>query len=144
MNATLDLSDLIRLGQVPLDQMREASSHVDPSDEAASNAFARQVSTVEAVLKQTWRAAALLAKRAANCEEAAGIWRGMSDYANQVMIVLSALKDRHPHCGTPELHNLALDYKVAAERRYQQNLEATVCQKTPLPEGLLPPLTSFA
>src|SRR6266567_1344683 len=105
MNATLDLSDLIRLGQAPLDQMAEASSHLDPSDEAARAAFARLIAVVEAVLKQTWQAAALLAKRAADCEEAAGVWRGMSDYANQVIIILSALKDRHPQCGTPELHD---------------------------------------
>ena len=67
----------------------------------------------------------------------------MSDYANRVMVILSLLTDRYPESGTAVLHDLALDYKAAADKRYQSNLEATLCQKTPLPKGLLPPLTSF-
>jgi len=67
----------------------------------------------------------------------------MRDYADHVLVSLSVLKDRNPGCGTAELHDLALDYKTAAEKRYQADLEATLCQKAPLPEGLLPPLISL-
>ena len=143
MNAALDLSDLTRLNQASLDQMAHLGASLNPADENGIAAFSRQVTAVQAVLKQTYQAAALLAKRAANCEEAAGIWKTMSDYANHVMVTLSVLSDRYPQAGTTELHDLALDYKAAADKRYQSNLEATLCQKTPLPEGLLPPLTSF-
>jgi hypothetical protein len=143
MNAALDLSDLTRLNQAPLDHMTELGAKLDVADEARRNAFCREVAAVGGVLKQTYQAAALLAKRAANCEEAGQTWKTMSEYANRVMIVLSLLKDRYPDSGTAELYDLALDYKAAAEKRYQSNLEATLCQKTPLPEGLLPPLTSF-
>jgi len=143
MNAALDLSDLTRLNQAPLDHMTELGANLDVADEARRNAFCREVAAVGGVLKQTYQAAALLARRATNCEEAGQTWKTMSDYANHVMIVLSLLKDRYPGSGTAELYDLALDYKAAAEKRYQSNLEATLCQKTPLPEGLLPPLTSF-
>ncbi len=143
MNAALDLSDLTRLGQAPLEQMAELGARLDPANEAWRAAFCRQVATVEAILKQTYQAAALLARRAANCEEASQTWKTMSEYANHVMVILSLLEDRFPGSGTAELHDLALDYKAAAEKRYQSNLEATLCQKTPLPEGVLPPLTSF-
>ena len=86
----------------------------------------------------------MLARRSADCEESARIWKSMADYANQVMVLLSLLKDRNPGCGTGQLHDLALDYKAAADKRYQDDLEATLCQKTPLPEGLLLPLASLA
>ena len=143
MNAALDLKDLARLSQAPLDRMAELGASLDPGDETGHVAFSRQVAAVQAVLKQTYQAAALLARRAADCEEAAQIWKTMSDYANHVLVLLSVLKERYPRAGTTELHDLALDYKAAADKRYQSNLEATLCQKTPLPEGLLPPLTSI-
>src|SRR5438874_256270 len=116
MNAALNLDDLTRLSQAPLDQMaRMGAAGLEADDEAGRMAFSRQVAAVQAVLKQTYQAAALLARRAADCEEAAQIWKTMSDYANHVMIILSVLKDRYPHAGAAELHDLALDYKAAAE-----------------------------
>jgi len=144
MHAGLDLGDLTRLNQAPLDQMAELGSRLNPGDDAGRSAFARQVVAVQAILKQTYQVAALLAKRSSDCGEAASIWKTMRDYADHVIVTLSILKDLYPQCGTPELHDLALDYRTAAEKRYQSNLEAALCQKTPLPEGLLPPLTSFA
>ncbi len=79
-----------------------------------------------------------------DCEESTRIWKRLGDYANRVLALMSILKGRNPQWGTGELYDLALDYKAAADKRYQADLEATLCQKTPLPEGLLPPLTSFA
>jgi hypothetical protein len=142
MHAVLDLDDLTRLNQGPLEQMAEFGSKLDPANNTAQAAFHSHVVAVQAVLKQTYKAAALLAKRSADCEEAASVWKKMRDYADYVIITLSILKDRFPQSGTAELHDLALDYRTAAEKRYQSNLEATLCQKTPLPEGLLPPLIS--
>ena len=81
---------------------------------------------------QSFRAHVLLGTR----------FKHFGQQANYLLTFVISVIDAHG--GTPELHNLALDYKAAAEKRYQQNLEATVCQKTPLPEGLLSPLTSFA
>ena len=137
MNAALNLDDLARLNEAPINHMVELGSKLEPGNETSSVAFARHVAAVEAVLKQTYQAAALLAKRAADCDEASRIWKTMSDYANRILITLSFLKDRSSETGATELHDLALDYKAAAEKRYQANLEATLCQKIPLPEGLL-------
>ena len=144
MSAALDLDDLTRLNGATLDAMARLGASLEPSDQGSREVFSRQVAAVEALLKQTYQAAALLARRSADCEESARIWKSMADYANQVMVLLSVLKDRDPGCGTGELHDLALDYKAAADKRYHDDLEATLCQKTPLPEGLLPPLTSLA
>jgi hypothetical protein len=144
MNAALDLNDLTRLSQAPLDAMAQLGGSLTLGDRASREAFSRQVAAVQALLKQAYQAAALLARRSADCEESAGIWKSMGDFANHVLALLSVLQDRNPECGTAELHDLALDCKAAADKRYQADLEATLCQKTPLPEGLLPPLTSFA
>ncbi len=143
MNAALGLDDLTRLNQAPLDAMARLGTSLVPGDRTGREAFSRQVAAVQALLKQTYQAAGLLVKRSADCEESARIWKSMGDYANHVLVLLSVLKDRSPECGTAQLHDLALDYKAAADKRYQADLEATLCQKTPLPEGLLPPLTSL-
>jgi hypothetical protein len=142
--ATLDLADLTHLNQASLDQIMELGQRLDPADTASGVLFAGHVAAVETVLRQSYRAAALLAKRAATCQEAAQVWQTMSSFADRVLATLGLLKDRCPACGVSALYDLALDYKSAAEKRYQLNLEATLCQKMPLPEGLLPPLTSPA
>src|SRR5437867_8523271 len=105
MNAALNLDDLTRLNQAPLDQMAKLGASLEPSDETGRVTFSRQVAAVQAVLKQTYQAAALLARRAADCAEAAHIWKTMSDYANHVIVILSVLKDRYPQAGTTELHD---------------------------------------
>lgn len=143
MNAALELHDLTRLNQAPLDAMARLGASLEPRDRTSQEAFSRQVAGVHALLKQTYQAAALLAGRCGDCEASSRVWKSMGDYAERVLVLLSALKDRNPQCGTAELHDLALDYRAAADKRYQADLEATLCQKTPLPEGLLPPLTSF-
>jgi hypothetical protein len=144
MNAALQLDDLMRLGQGSFDELAHVGSRLDPRDKAARAEFAHQVIAVETVLKQTWQAVALMARRTPSCEQTAQLWKAMRDFADAALATLSGLRDRYPGCGTAELHDLALDYRAAAEKRGQENLEAASCQQTPLPEGLLPPLTSPA
>jgi hypothetical protein len=36
------------------------------------------------------------------------------------------LERQIPYCGTPELYDLALDYKITADKNYRQNLEDAV------------------
>jgi len=122
--------------------MMELGQRLDPNDAASERLLASQVKAVETVLRQSYGAAALLAKRAATCQEAAQIWQTMSSFTDRVLGALGLLKNRCPAGAVSALYDLALDYKSAAEKRYQLNLEATLCQKMPLPEGLLPPLTS--
>jgi hypothetical protein len=144
MSASLELDDLMRLGQGSFDELARAGSRLDPRDNAAQAAFARQVIAVETVLKQTWQAVALLARRTPSCEQTAEVWQSMRDFADRALATLSGLRDRYPGCGTAGLHDLALDYRAAAEKRSRENLEAASCRQTPLPEGVLPPLTSPA
>ena len=144
MNAALELDDVMRLGQGSLNHLAEIGERLNPQDEAARARFAREVVAVEAIIKQTWQLVALLARRAPSCEETAQIWKTMRDFTDTALAALSRLREAYPTCGTPALHDLALDYRAAAEQRYQQNLEATLCQQTTLPEGLLPPMTSRA
>ena len=93
---------------------------------------------MEVTLKSTYKLAALLAKRSATLEQEAEVWRSMVEYAKGVMNALEQLKEIYPDCGTPELHNLALDYWTAATERLSLVTGAIKCQTLPMPAGLFP------
>lgn len=136
MNASLELGELIRLGEGSFDDLAEAGHRLDPRDATARATVAHQVIAVETVLRQTWQMIALLARRTPSCEQTAQLWKIMRDFTDAALATLSQLQQRFPEAGTAQLHDLALDYRAAAEKRYQQNLEAALCQTNPLPEGL--------
>ncbi len=56
--------------------------------------------------------------------------------------MLKAWKDIYPHCGTPELYDLALDYKIAAQERLTENMQdAEWLKNNPAaPNGLFQPM----
>ena len=64
-----------------------------------------------------------------------------SEICDSILKALKSLKDSRPECGTPQLYDLALDYKNAAFKRYQLNQEAIQWEKTEIPEGLFPKIT---
>ena len=133
MKASLNLADLLEVGQP---QIREMQRAADVPGGAA--AFARQVRIVEGVVVQTYAAAASLARKAGDLEEVAEIWSGMSAFCQSALQTLSGLKDKHPNCGAPELYDLVLDYKLACDKRHNGVMEEIACQKTEFPKGLFP------
>ena len=83
----------------------------------------------------------LLAKRTTDLRELCDIWKTASEICDSILKALKSLKDSRSECGTPQLYDLALDYKNAAFKRYQLNQEALQWEKTEIPEGLFPKST---
>ena len=76
--------------------------------------------------------------KADELSEVAEVWSRMSFFCRSAMVALSSLKNKYPYCGTPELYDMVLDYKLACEKRYRGAMEEVACQKTEFPKGLLP------
>ena len=77
-------------------------------------------------------------ERVEQAAESGELWKQMYELCDKALIVLKAQKERFPHCGTPDLYDLALDFKLASDRRYRENLEDSECPQTTIPKGLFP------
>jgi len=141
MTGCLTIDDVARLSREPIEGLRRTAAELDPGDADSSRIFAKEVARVETALKQTYKAAALMARRTDTLEEEAEVWRRMQEFAGAVVDVLKQLTEVFPNCGTPELYNLALDYRLAADKRLANISESLQCQNLPTPEGLFPRMT---
>jgi hypothetical protein len=141
MKACLSFNDIIEVNQPQIQEMeRVGRLHSNGDTTEACAAFTQQVRLAEGTVSQTYRLAASLARRTDELKEVEEIWKKLSQFCQSVLQVLAALKDKFPQCGTPELYDLILDYKLAADKRYQGVEEELACQKTDFPKGLLPDL----
>ena len=141
MKACLDVETLVASATPQLKEIAEVgASFLDPNTDEACAAFARQVSMLEGTVKQTFRAATLLARKSGELEEIAEIWKNLSGYCGSVLTTLAALREKYPFCSTTEVYDLALQYKEACEDRLRDVEEEIKCQKMDLPKGLLPEL----
>lgn len=139
MKPSLNFEDLLEINQPQIAEMqRVGDSFANPYEPGASEAFANQVRIVEGLLRQTYAVAAALAKKTEDLREVAEIWRHMGSFCNSTLHTLASLKEKYPSCGTPQLYDLALDFKLACDKRYRAVLEEIACQNTALPNGLLP------
>ncbi len=103
--------------------------------------FSEHVRQCQAALIHTYQIIARAAVTNESPLEAARLWRQMSEFCDLAMAKLTDLKEQYPDCGTPELFDLALDYKNASDERYEQNLQDSECLKN-TPPNLLFPKTS--
>ena len=141
MTGCLTIDDLARLNHEPIEEMCRTAEALDPSDPNSCFIFTRLVTLAEAALKQTYKAAALMAKRTDTPAQERAVWQRMREFADVVIGALQHLKDLYPKCGTPELYNLALDYRLAADKRLSLTNESIQCQSLPIPDGLFPQVT---
>ena len=142
MKACLSFSEILEVSQPPISEMERIGNHYPAADApGACEAFTRQVRLVEGVVVHTYGMAAAMAKRAGDLDEVAEIWRKMSGFCQPALAILANLKDKYPYCGTPELYDAVLDYKLAADKRYKGVQEEIACQKTEPPKGLFPELS---
>lgn len=141
MKACLSFNDFLDVGR-PQIQAMQSIGDAFPTAEAAGAcvAFTRQVRIVEGIVIQTYGVAASMAKKTEDLTEIAEIWNGMSQFCRSAMTILSGLKHKYPYCGTNELYDMVLDYKLACEKRFKGVMEELSCQSTSFPEGLLPEL----
>ena len=142
MSACLDFNDILEVGRPQIEEMqRIGNSYASADVPGACDAFTRQVRFVEGVIVYSYGVAVALARKSDDLKEGAGIWSKMSQFCLQALEVLRELKHKYPYCGTPQLYDVVLDYKLAADKRYQGVSEEITCQKTEFPKGLLPDLS---
>jgi len=132
---SLDLVNAVNRSQIA--EMKKAGSELNPATDGAG--FGKHVANVQAAVIHTYQLTAWRAIRKSDPKEAATLWKEMADLCDAALIVLKELKEVYPHCGTPELYDLALDYRNEAQKRYYQNLEDSECQTIPV--GLFPQMT---
>ena len=141
MMACISLSDLTEISQASFAELEALGKELDPRAEESSRVFGKSIAAVEAILKVAYKMAVIAAKRAETLEQEAQAWQIMGEIADSVIRILESLKDKFPRCGTRELYDLALDYKLAADKRFALTNEAIECQTIPMPEGLFPRMT---
>jgi hypothetical protein len=129
MTDALDVLNTVNQCQV--DQLKRAGQELDPQKDCA--VFTRIVLNVQAAVIHTYQMTAVASMREADPKAAAALWKKMSDFCDSALTVIRKVKARYPYCGTPELYDLALDYRREAQKRYVQNLQDSECQ-TPPPE----------
>lgn len=138
MPACLSFEEVFSTGKPRVEKLKVVGdSFVAYDDPGACEAFAEQVDGVEDFLKEIYRIAMLYARRE-EPSEVAKILNLMSDFCTSAMKTLSGLKTKYPYCGTTELYDLALDYKIACDQRYNNVLAELECQNQILPTGLFP------
>lgn len=141
MKTCLGFNDILDVGRPEIEEMqRIGDAYSSAEAPGACEAFTRQVRNAESVVLYTYRVAATLAKRAEELNEVAEIWSEMSSFCQSALHSLSNLKHKYPYCGTPELYDLVLDYKLACDKRFRNASEEMACQKAQFPKGLLPDL----
>ena len=141
MKPCLSFGDILDVGQPQIEEMERIGNSYSSADvPGACTAFTRQVRLVEGVVIQTYGVAAALARKAEDLNEAATVWNKMSQFCQSALEILAKLKYKYPYCGTPELYDAILDYKLAADKRYRGTNEEAECQKMDFPKGLFPPV----
>ena len=139
MSTCLSFKDLIEINQPQIAEMqRVADSFASSEMPGACETFSKQVRVIEGVLTQTYGVATVIARKTADLKEVAEIWDRMGFFCNSSLHILAALRHKFPYCGTSQLYDLALDYKLACDKRYRGVLEELTCQTMEFPKGLLP------
>jgi hypothetical protein len=139
VNDILDSDVLNSVNRCQIAEMEKMGRELDPKQPGSCDRFAERVRHVEAAIIHTWQLTAFASLRESNPAAAAKLWKAMSNLCDSALTVLKEVKDTYPLCGTPQLYDLSLDYKIAADKRYYQSLEDAECAQTPPPKELFPP-----
>jgi hypothetical protein len=131
-----DVLDAVNRCQIA--EMEKLGQQLNPEDPASCEQFVDQVRNVQAVIIHTWQMTAFASLREPDPAAAAKLWKRMSQLCDSALTVLKQVRAKYPHCGTPELYDLTLDYKRAADKRHYENLKDAECAQTPPPKGLFP------
>ncbi|HEV7406806.1 MAG TPA: hypothetical protein VGO11_27905 [Chthoniobacteraceae bacterium] len=137
--ACLNFDDLIEINKPQVAEFQRLAELLPDSDGSPESApMSRQVHIVEGLLVQTYGIASKLTKETGDLADIAEIWRNLASFCNSVLQALSSLRKRFPSCGTPELYDLALDYKLACDKRHHRVLQELSCQTIEFPKGIFP------
>src|SRR4051794_31246434 len=133
-----DLDVVDAVNRCNISEMEKFGETLDPQSPESCANFGRYVSGVQAALVHTYRIVAYVAVREESPKQAAAHWRKMSEFCDLALEALKNLKDKFPYCGTPAVYDLALDYKIASEERYTENIRDSECLNLAIPQGLFP------
>jgi hypothetical protein len=136
MQEILAFIDTVNRRQI--EKMEKTGKELDPSAYGSDAAFSEQVRNVQAAIIHTYQLVASASLQQESPEAAARLWQAMSAFCDAALASLGNLKDIYPASGTPELYDLALDYKLQADKRFYQNLEDAEWAKSEMPKGLFP------
>src|SRR6266511_1539008 len=109
MRSWIIMTDVTQLTRAPFEELRAAGKRLDAAHVDSCSIFGKGVISVEAVLKLTYKIAALTARRSDTLQGEAEVWKEMSELCDSLLAALKGLKDKFPDCGTPKLYDMALD-----------------------------------
>lgn len=139
MPVCLSFDDILQLGAPQLAHLEQVGDSFEDVDApGACEAFSKEVRLLEGFLTNTYAVAVSVSKRAEDLTEVAQVWERMAAFCANALHTLARLKDKYPECGTVDLYDLALDYKLACEKRFRSVMEEIECQNQSLPKGLFP------
>jgi len=138
----VDLAALETVNRCNVSEMEKVGKALNPENRAACELFGHQVKNVEAALIHTYRLVSYVAVNQESPAKAAELWKSMGEFSDLAINALRDIKGQFPYCGAPELYDLALDYKLAAEERYQQNTRDSECLSLKIPTNLFPKKSS--
>ena len=101
--------------------------------------FTAHVRMLEGAARNIYGLAAKVTRQAERIEDVAAVWTVAGEFCDAILMSIQGLRDAFPDCGTPELYDLVLDFKLACDARRTRALEEIECQKTPTLSGLFPP-----
>lgn len=131
----------MRINRPEISKLREIGDSFESVDQdGACEAFGQQVQLLEGAVIQCYKIAAVVArKKGGDLSEVAEVWEQMSQFCQLALEELRSLKNKYPHCGTAQLYDRVLDYKLAADKRLQAVQEEIECEKrSAIPNGLFP------
>lgn len=140
MSCTLTVQEALDVFRPQIDEFqRLGDKFPDGSSEEACTEFSRQVSIGEGALHAAYRITVKAVRHDEDPGNVAGCWSLFLNFCDGLACLLNKLKGRFPHCGTVELYDQTLDYRLAATKRKEHALEEKECLAKGIPEGLFPP-----
>lgn len=103
-------------------------------DPEACEAFTRQVQILNGLTAAAYGFVVECLKKCDDPQQVSDCWSRFISFADELLGLLSELKERFPHCGTPEFHDSALDYRLAAAKRKRNAEEEIECLKKGIPD----------
>jgi hypothetical protein len=138
----LDIEEAVELSRPPFEALYRVGERFrgDRDSPEACYAFSQQVNKCTEAVQYCYRLVACAA-RAADLETTAAGWSAMATLCKGMLRKLQTLKEEFPDCGTPELHDLVLEYLTASNDRLELTKEMQRCQTLEMPAGLFPEMT---
>ncbi len=128
MPTCLSFDQIFAAGPAGVVKLSEiGNTFADANEPGACEAFTRQVHSLESFVRETYRIAIIVARKSEETDEVLHIFDMMSSFCSDAMGVLTTLRSKYPYCGTPELYDMVLDYKIACDQRRNNLLAELEC-----------------